>query len=239
MSSNIQVKLLGLEESRVIQLKKLCASCRPKYCRGTELSKYFPLPIEPGPSDWPAVGPCATHRQDNHCFQRNAVRWLAQTCPTHSQPRLVLGGFGSLTQVGRLDEGTIFTGSSWPALSTFIYLTWNLLNYFLICVIIIFVMTRVFCFVCLLSGFFFWDGVLLGKLACNCVDEDDLELLYFLCVFCLHLCMCSVCMQFLQRPEEGVRSPGSAVIDNCCELPCWVLGTEPRTLARSATTCYD
>lgn len=36
---------------------------------------------------------------------------------------------------------------------------------------------------------------------------------------CLQVCLCTTCMQCLQRPEEGIKSPGPRVIDNC-GLPC-------------------
>jgi hypothetical protein len=34
-------------------------------------------------------------------------------------------------------------------------------------------------------------------------------------VFCLHVCMSNTCMQYPERSEEGIRCPGTGVIDNC------------------------
>ena len=38
--------------------------------------------------------------------------------------------------------------------------------------------------------------------------------------FCLHVCMCIMWMQCLQKPEDGTRLPGTRVMD-VCELPCY------------------
>jgi hypothetical protein len=32
---------------------------------------------------------------------------------------------------------------------------------------------------------------------------------------CLYVCICTTCMQCFQRPEEGVRLPGTGVTDGC------------------------
>ena len=44
---------------------------------------------------------------------------------------------------------------------------------------------------------------------------------FFKCMwmFCLYVSMCTVCEESSQRPDESVRSPGTAVTDGC-ELPC-------------------
>jgi hypothetical protein len=57
-----------------------------------------------------------------------------------------------------------------------------------------------------------------------------LRCVYFiLCVqmFCLCACLCTTCVQFLRRPAEGVRYPGTGVTDGC-EPPCrcWELNPE-------------
>ena len=46
-------------------------------------------------------------------------------------------------------------------------------------------------------------------------------LAFTLCVWvlCLHMCLYSMHVQDTQKPEEGVRSPGTGVIDSC-EPPC-------------------
>ena len=43
---------------------------------------------------------------------------------------------------------------------------------------------------------------------------------YLFYVFCMQVCLCCVCMQHLQNPEEGIRPHGPGVTDSC-ELPCW------------------
>lgn len=40
-----------------------------------------------------------------------------------------------------------------------------------------------------------------------------------MCVFSLCVCLCSVCMQYVQRPEEGITFPRTGVTGDC-ELPC-------------------
>ena len=40
----------------------------------------------------------------------------------------------------------------------------------------------------------------------------------YMWVFCLHVCLCTMCIQYSQRPEDGVGSPGTGVT-NACELP--------------------
>ena len=54
---------------------------------------------------------------------------------------------------------------------------------------------------------------------------------YFL--FCVYgcfacMCLCTMCMQYPQRPEEDIRSHGTEVKDNC-QLPCgcWELNPGP------------
>lgn len=61
----------------------------------------------------------------------------------------------------------------------------------------------------------------------NCVANDGPELFYFMCVFCLLVCMCTPCVQFLWWPEEGVRVSGIEVTDSC-SLPsrCWKLNPD-------------
>ena len=64
--------------------------------------------------------------------------------------------------------------------------------------------------------FFVWVGL---------VFED---FILILCTFvCLHVYMCT-CLQYLQRPEEGIISLGIRVMDSC-ELPCgyWELHQGP------------
>ncbi|EGW00138.1 hypothetical protein I79_018812 [Cricetulus griseus] len=55
-----------------------------------------------------------------------------------------------------------------------------------------------------------------------------LSLKFILCVwvFCLHVCMCTICEQCQWEPKEGTGSPGTGVRDNC-KLPyeCWELNT--------------
>jgi hypothetical protein len=52
--------------------------------------------------------------------------------------------------------------------------------------------------------------------------------LFYVCVFCLHVCLCTMCMQGLWRPEKGAGSCGTGVTDGC-ELPygCWELNSVP------------
>lgn len=38
-------------------------------------------------------------------------------------------------------------------------------------------------------------------------------------MFCLHIYLCTPGVQYLQKPEKGVGTPGSGVTDGC-ELPC-------------------
>lgn len=49
---------------------------------------------------------------------------------------------------------------------------------------------------------------------------------YFMCMLYLHVY--TMCMQYLWRPEEGIQSPGSEIIDSF-ELPCgiWNLNSGP------------
>jgi len=46
--------------------------------------------------------------------------------------------------------------------------------------------------------------------------------------FCLHKCLCTMCVQCLKKLEEGIGSPGTGVIDSC-ELYCqrWELNLGP------------
>lgn len=39
----------------------------------------------------------------------------------------------------------------------------------------------------------------------------NLRFMLYVCVFGLHVCVCTVCVQCLQRSEKGVRSPGTRV----------------------------
>lgn len=49
------------------------------------------------------------------------------------------------------------------------------------------------------------------------------------------MCMATICVERLQKPEEGVRTPGPGVIE-CHELPAMLkLGIKPRTSARGAS----
>jgi hypothetical protein len=48
-------------------------------------------------------------------------------------------------------------------------------------------------------------------------------------MFCLHVCLGTVCMQCPQRPVEGAGVPGTGVTDGCEQL-----GTEPRYSGRVA-----
>jgi hypothetical protein len=45
---------------------------------------------------------------------------------------------------------------------------------------------------------------------------------------CLHVWLCTTCMQCLQKPEGGARSLGTEVTDSC-ELPsgCWESSLSP------------
>lgn len=57
--------------------------------------------------------------------------------------------------------------------------------------------------------------------------------IYFVYV-CLHICPCTTCMQYLQRPKESIGSRGTEVTESCearglCE--CWEL--KPGSLKRS------
>lgn len=48
--------------------------------------------------------------------------------------------------------------------------------------------------------------------------------MFYLCVW-----LCTMCVEFLWEPAEGIRSPGTKVTDGC-ELPCdahAVLGIKP------------
>lgn len=59
----------------------------------------------------------------------------------------------------------------------------------------------------------------------------------FICIlciwlFCLHVCVCTKCMQCAERTEEGIWSPGTGVSIRC-ELP-WGLGTEFRSSIRAS-----
>jgi hypothetical protein len=42
-----------------------------------------------------------------------------------------------------------------------------------------------------------------------------------------------MCMQCLQMPEEGSRSPGTRILDGC-KASMWVLGMKPSSRAASA-----
>lgn len=46
---------------------------------------------------------------------------------------------------------------------------------------------------------------------------------------CLHVCLCIVCMQCLQSPAKGVRSPGTG-LTNECDLPCGYWDSNPYPL---------
>lgn len=45
-------------------------------------------------------------------------------------------------------------------------------------------------------------------------------------LFTLCMCMCTICVQCPQVPEEGVRSPGAGVTNDCWNAQIWVLETE-------------
>lgn len=74
--------------------------------------------------------------------------------------------------------------------------------------------------VCLFSGMGWW--VSLGEQftdkgsvkSATLVDHSSHSfpsLPFLLYVFYLHVCLCTICVWCLQRPEEGVRSPGPRV----------------------------
>lgn len=47
-------------------------------------------------------------------------------------------------------------------------------------------------------------------------------------VCCLHLCLCTTSIQYPQRPEKGIRYPGTGIIDNCELLcGCWEMNLGP------------
>ena len=69
--------------------------------------------------------------------------------------------------------------------------------------------------------FLFWNGLMFCYfIVCLFIDCFP-SFLIFLCVwlFCLHVCMCTTCMQCLWRPEEGSRFPGTGITSGC-EPPC-------------------
>lgn len=41
-------------------------------------------------------------------------------------------------------------------------------------------------------------------------------------MFCLHVCLCNLCMQYPWSPGEGVRDPGTEVSNGCYPpRACW------------------
>lgn len=82
--------------------------------------------------------------------------------------------------------------------------------------------------------------------ACECVRRSEVSLSglpqvpsAFFCFYCsfmclfscmclgvlLHSCLCTVCVQYLQRPEGGIRSP--ELDPQRLRATMWVLGTKP------------
>lgn len=54
-----------------------------------------------------------------------------------------------------------------------------------------------------------WDH--LGK-----VFKEKMLFVYFLCIHdYLSICLCTLCIQYPQRPEEGIRSHGIQITDGC------------------------
>lgn len=58
-----------------------------------------------------------------------------------------------------------------------------------------------------------------------------IPLFLFHVYFCLLVRLCTTCMQYQQRPEEGGRSPGTRVIEQ-------VLRLEPRSPGRAASDLH-
>ena len=55
--------------------------------------------------------------------------------------------------------------------------------------------------------------------------------MFTVCVLCMKVCMCTMYMECLQMPEEGVGSPATGVADG------FELRTELRFSARAAIGC--
>lgn len=49
----------------------------------------------------------------------------------------------------------------------------------------------------------------------NCFHFKFLFLICVCTYACMCVCMCTMCVKVPRRPEEGFRSPGRRVIDNC------------------------
>lgn len=54
-----------------------------------------------------------------------------------------------------------------------------------------------------------------GHLSSPCADLIAFKKEFTLWVFCLHACMCTMCMPGARRLEEGVRCQGTRVVDGC------------------------
>jgi hypothetical protein len=64
----------------------------------------------------------------------------------------------------------------------------------------------------------------------TCPHTDLFVSIFILCVWvpCLHACLCIVCLWYLLRPEEGVRSHGTGVTDGCeSHCGCWEFNLGP------------
>lgn len=64
---------------------------------------------------------------------------------------------------------------------------------------------------------------------------SDFIYFYFTCVsVCLHVYLCVICIQFLQRPEKGVRSSETGVTTGCehvgARRKAWVFWRPERAL---------
>ena len=65
-----------------------------------------------------------------------------------------------------------------------------------------------------------------GVLGLQMCNPSPLTPFYSLWVFCLHVCVCTVCPQ---RSDESIRFPGTGVTDSC-ELPCGCWESNPGPL---------
>lgn len=57
-------------------------------------------------------------------------------------------------------------------------------------------------------------------------------------MFCLVVCICTVCTPSARRSQEGSRSPGTEVMDGCgAPCGCWESNPDPLPAAKTAFTC--
>lgn len=57
------------------------------------------------------------------------------------------------------------------------------------------------------------------------------------CSMCLNVCLYTICLWYPWKPEEGSRSPGTAVTGDC-ELPAvWVFEMEPGFSGWAGSAC--